>query len=89
MYVYEYANLNSANAGECLDFEERWCVVKDCDKVDGLNNERQAIIIVIEDPIEFLHSNKKNREMNHAASVFILFLKIFLQARTDSTMILI
>jgi len=47
LYEYEYVNLNSANASECLDFEERWCVVKDCDKVEGLNNERQAIREII------------------------------------------
>jgi hypothetical protein len=35
--------LNASSARECLDFEERWCLVKDCDYVDGLNHERQAI----------------------------------------------
>ena len=43
MHEYEYVKLNSSNAGECLDFEERWCLVKDCDNVEGLNKERQAI----------------------------------------------
>jgi len=43
MYDYEYIKLDSSNAGECLEFEERWCVVKNCDKIEGLNKERQAI----------------------------------------------
>jgi len=47
MYEYEYVKLNSSNAGECLDFEERWCLVKDCDNIEGLNKERQAIREII------------------------------------------
>lgn len=43
LYKYEYIKLNTYNAGSCLDFEERWCLVKDCDNVEGLNKERQAI----------------------------------------------
>ena len=42
-YEYKYIKLNASNAHECLDFEERWCLVKDCDNVGGLNHERQAI----------------------------------------------
>lgn len=42
-YEYEYIKLNETNACECLDFEERWCLVKNCDKVEGLSKERQAI----------------------------------------------
>jgi len=42
-YEYKYMELNASSARECLDFEERWCLVKDCDNVDGLNHERQAI----------------------------------------------
>jgi len=43
IYEYEYVKLNSSNASACLDFEERWCLEKNCDKVEGLNKERQAI----------------------------------------------
>ncbi|MCK9573436.1 MAG: phosphatidylglycerol lysyltransferase domain-containing protein [Candidatus Omnitrophica bacterium] len=42
-YKYEYMKLDASNASECLDFEERWCLVKDCDNVEGLSQERQAI----------------------------------------------
>lgn len=42
-YRYEYARLDHATIGECLAFEERWCGSRDCDSVDGLRNERQAI----------------------------------------------
>lgn len=42
-YKYEYLRLDASNIKECLDFEEKWCSVKDCDGVEGLNNERQAI----------------------------------------------
>ncbi|MFA5008627.1 MAG: phosphatidylglycerol lysyltransferase domain-containing protein [Candidatus Omnitrophota bacterium] len=45
---YEYVRLNSFNAEDCFDFEERWCLIKDCDNVEGLNNERQAIRKMIE-----------------------------------------
>ncbi len=43
MYKYEYQKLDHSNIKECLDFEERWCTVKNCDSIEGLNNERQAI----------------------------------------------
>ncbi|MFA5271290.1 MAG: phosphatidylglycerol lysyltransferase domain-containing protein [Candidatus Omnitrophota bacterium] len=43
LYNYEYQKLDKTNIKQCLDFEERWCSVKDCDGVEGLNNERQAI----------------------------------------------
>ncbi|MDD4955053.1 MAG: phosphatidylglycerol lysyltransferase domain-containing protein [Candidatus Omnitrophica bacterium] len=42
-YEHEYIKLNSSNAAECLDFEERWCVARNCDKVEGLKKEKQAI----------------------------------------------
>lgn len=42
-YEYEYIKLDSSNAAECLSFEERWCVVRNCDRVEGLKKEKQAI----------------------------------------------
>lgn len=42
-YEYEYIGLDASNAGECLEFEETWCTIKDCDSIQGLDNERQAI----------------------------------------------
>lgn len=41
--AYEYSVLNAQNSGECLKFEERWCTIKNCDRVEGLGNERRAI----------------------------------------------
>ncbi|MFA5157141.1 MAG: phosphatidylglycerol lysyltransferase domain-containing protein [Candidatus Omnitrophota bacterium] len=41
--VYEYIRLDAANAQFCLEFEEAWCAIRDCDHVEGLNNERHAI----------------------------------------------
>lgn len=42
-YKYDYVKLNASNAGECFGFEERWCVVKDCNSVESLDKERSAI----------------------------------------------
>jgi len=42
-YKYEYVELNAMNARECLDFEESWCVMKDCDKIASLGSERDAL----------------------------------------------
>lgn len=42
-HQYEYISLDESNAGECLKFEEAWCSLKNCDRVEGLDNERRAI----------------------------------------------
>ena len=42
-HAYEYIRLDQANARLCLDFEETWCSIKNCDRVEGLSNERRAI----------------------------------------------
>lgn len=42
-YEYEFIKLDGSNAGTCLTFEEEWCVTKECDRVIGLNNERNAL----------------------------------------------
>jgi uncharacterized protein len=42
-HAYEYIRLDQTNARLCLDFEETWCSVKNCDRVEGLSNERRAI----------------------------------------------
>ncbi len=52
-YVYEYIKVDAANVGECLKFEESWCAIKDCDSVEGLNNERAAIRKMIENFSDF------------------------------------
>jgi hypothetical protein len=42
-HSYEYVIIDKSNAKLCRDFEDAWCVIRDCDAVEGLNNERQAI----------------------------------------------
>ncbi|HTY45911.1 MAG TPA: phosphatidylglycerol lysyltransferase domain-containing protein [Patescibacteria group bacterium] len=39
---YAYSRLAQEEIQECLDFEERWCLIKGCDQVQGLSQERQA-----------------------------------------------
>ncbi len=41
-YRYEYAKLTQEGLRECLAFEEQWCMIKDCDGVKGLDQERRA-----------------------------------------------
>jgi len=41
--TYEYITMDSANVEECLEFEERWCAIRNCDRIEGLSKERQAI----------------------------------------------
>ncbi|MFA6282445.1 MAG: phosphatidylglycerol lysyltransferase domain-containing protein [Candidatus Omnitrophota bacterium] len=53
VYGYEYQKLDKTNIKQCLDFEERWCLVKDCDSIEGLNNERQAIQEMADNCSEF------------------------------------
>ena len=40
---YEYIELEESNVKEALQFEQSWCTIKNCDTVEGLNNERTAI----------------------------------------------
>jgi hypothetical protein len=42
-YDYEYLDLDASHMNECLDFQQRWCTIKDCESVEGLKNERRAI----------------------------------------------
>lgn len=50
---YEYLPLDAKNIQECLSFEERWCTLKNCDTIKGLNNERRAIQIMAENFLNF------------------------------------
>jgi len=45
---YEYIDLNAENIKLCLDFEEAWCSIKNCDISEGLNSERRAIRDMVE-----------------------------------------
>jgi len=42
-YTYEYSGLGASHIEDCLEFEERWCTIRNCDSVEGLDNERRAI----------------------------------------------
>lgn len=53
MHEYEYIKLMARNASECLEFQERWCSIKDCDSVEGLNNERRAIREMVKNFLSF------------------------------------
>jgi uncharacterized protein len=46
-YNYEYTELSEANAKDCLEFEESWCTIRDCDNVESLDNERRAVKEII------------------------------------------
>ena len=43
-YSYEYLSLTPDLVDECLDFEDYWCEVKECEKYFGLEKERTAIL---------------------------------------------
>ncbi len=44
LYNYEYLSLTPDVIDECLDFEDDWCEVKECEKYYGLEKERNAIL---------------------------------------------
>lgn len=41
--AYEYLKLDHSNIQECLDFQEEWCSLKDCESQESLKNERRAV----------------------------------------------
>jgi hypothetical protein len=43
-YEYEYLTLTPELIRECIEFEDYWCEVKECEKYYGLEKERQAIL---------------------------------------------
>ncbi len=53
-YRYEYMTLTPDLVGECIEFEDYWCEVKDCEKYYGLKRERCAILAMLEN-LEELH----------------------------------
>lgn len=48
VYGYRYVKLNGSNIKRCLEFQERWCSIKDCDNVKGLDDEKRAISEIVE-----------------------------------------
>lgn len=51
--LYEYLDLDADCASLCLEFQERWCTIKDCDSQESLRNERLAIREMIEHFADF------------------------------------
>ncbi len=52
-YSYEYVKLQGYNVKECLEFEEDWCGIKDCDSTPGLGEERYALREMLENFSDF------------------------------------
>jgi hypothetical protein len=46
-YQYEYQTLTPDLIDECLEFEDYWCEVRDCEKYYGLNRERCAVLAML------------------------------------------
>jgi len=44
LYKYEYIEITPDLIDECLEFEDDWCEVKECEKYYGLEKERCAIL---------------------------------------------
>jgi len=42
-YDYVYMDINVSDAPLILEFEDAWCWLKDCDHVEGLDNEREML----------------------------------------------
>ncbi|MGE5197941.1 MAG: DUF2156 domain-containing protein [Deltaproteobacteria bacterium] len=53
LHPYEYIRLKAADIKECLDFEEGWCRIKDCDGIESLSEERGAIRQMLENFSDF------------------------------------
>ncbi len=47
-YTYEYITLTPGLVRECIEFEDYWCEVKECQKYYGLKRERCAILAMLE-----------------------------------------
>lgn len=52
-HEYRFVEFNASDVSKCLDFEDKWCSIKDCDSVEGLNNERKAIENMVANFSEF------------------------------------
>lgn len=52
-YEHQYIKLDGSNVSHCLEFEERWCSIKSCGNIKGLDDERRAIEHIVENFLEF------------------------------------
>lgn len=41
--TFEFVRLREECSAACFEFAERWCSLKDCDDIEGLRKERQAV----------------------------------------------
>lgn len=41
--AYEYVDLHASHIPQCLAFKEKWCLLRDCDGVESLRNEKKAV----------------------------------------------
>ncbi|MDO8281193.1 MAG: phosphatidylglycerol lysyltransferase domain-containing protein [Thermodesulfovibrionia bacterium] len=46
-YKYEYQTLTAELVDECIEFEDYWCEVRECEKYYGLDRERCAIFAML------------------------------------------
>lgn len=46
-YDYEYLTMTPDLISECLEFEDYWCEVKECEKYSGLKTERCAVLAML------------------------------------------
>lgn len=46
-YKYEYQTLTAELLDECIEFEDYWCEVRECEKYYGLDKERCAIFAML------------------------------------------
>lgn len=52
-FQYEYVSDCYDMIKDCLDFEELWCVEKDCQHVESLKNEKKAVEVMLNNIKEF------------------------------------
>ncbi|MCK9431947.1 MAG: phosphatidylglycerol lysyltransferase domain-containing protein [Candidatus Omnitrophica bacterium] len=52
-YLYDYADITPAGSSRILEFEQAWCLMKDCETAEGLENERRAVLEIAEHFAEF------------------------------------
>ena len=50
---YEYARITHADTRELLKFQESWCKIKDCESIEGLSHERQAVKEILLNFVDF------------------------------------
>lgn len=44
---WEYSPIAAGNIAECLEMERTWCLANDCDRQEGLGQERRAVIYAL------------------------------------------